>query len=488
MIDEDSSLATRHMTKRAKPDDIRGIVISPTRELAEQIGKEAMELTRHTGLVVQVAVGGQHKGSMLRDIQRRGCHLLIATPGRLKDILEDPSSRVEAPNLAALVLDEADRMLDVGFADALEDIQRLLPDVKEKPRQTMLFSATIPRNVIGLARSMVRQDQFDFVQTIRHDEAPTHEKIPQKIVILPSQVNLFPALYELLDREVAKSKETGQPFKAIIYYSTTTMVELAHKVHSTMRRSRPNDIKYPFTYFIHGQLSQRNRTHAADSFRRAQSAILISSDVTARGMDFPNVTHVIQVGRPVSREQYIHRLGRTGRQGKDGEGWLLIPAHEAEDTRRSLGDLDLVRDTSLESSQTLIESEEAGMPQIFEDVRSAFEHVDEQTLTDAYTSKFGHMPRCDAQDFVDDTNKWIKLIWGWPEPPRVSQQWVIKRGLRNVQGFNVGPQNHSPGNMRRPPVNSRRTFENRFERVMHENRHTDSTGHSGHQHRRRPRW
>lgn len=439
MIDEDPSLAFRQSKKRARSDDIRGIVISPTRELAEQIAVEAKALARHTGLMVHLAVGGQRKDTMLRAVQNQGCHLLVATPGRLKDILEDERSGVDAPNLAALVLDEADRMLDVGFSDALRDIQDLLPRMEEKERQTLLFSATIPKNVVSLAKTMVRRDKFEFVQTIRPDEALTHERIPQKIVIAPSQANIFPALYELMDREIAKSRETpgARPFKAIVYYSLTAMVKLATEVDHSMKRLRADTHRYPPTYHIHGLLKQGARTRAADSFRRAKSGILISTDVTARGMDFPDVTHVIQVGPPVDREQYIHRLGRTGRQNKDGEGWFFVTRAEAREAKEKVGDLGLVPDKTLESAMVEADAEEAELPALFQKVRSAFERVSEPFLADAYRARFGQS-RGNPQAIVDDMNKWTKVTWGWENPPVVASAWVNKMGFGRVRGFNIG--------------------------------------------------
>ena len=119
---------------------------------------------------------------MLRQVQRQGCHLLVATPGRLNDLLSDPEANMYAPNLAAFVLDEADRMLDTGFEKELNEIIRRLPSAGEKQRQTMLVSATIPDDVIRLARSMVRSDDFKFVQTIGEDESLTHDKVPQHVV------------------------------------------------------------------------------------------------------------------------------------------------------------------------------------------------------------------------------------------------------------------------------------------------------------------
>lgn len=437
MIDQDPSLADRNARRRARPDDIRGIVISPTRELAEQIAVEAKKLVSNTGLVVQTAVGGSQKRQMLSDMRRRGCHLLVATPGRLLDLLSDPGSGIAAPNLDALVLDEADRMLDVGFAPTLEDIQSHLPDIREQVRQTMLFSATIPSNVVKLAKAMVRPDQFEFVQTIKADEAPTHARVPQHISITRSLINLFPSLYELMDREKAKAAAgESRPFKAIIYFSTTAMVELAMGLDESLRRSRGvGRNEYP-TWSIHGKLTQGQRTRAAESFRRCRSGVLISSDVTARGMDFPDVTHVIQVGLPRDREQYIHRLGRTARQDKEGTGWLILPEFEAGEAASMLSGLGLKDNRSIEAAEVRIESEE-DMPEIAQEVADGFAAMPMSTLVAAYMGIVGTMSAKTARASVPHLNKWATIGWKKQTPPSVSSVWASKVGLAGVPGLNI---------------------------------------------------
>lgn len=437
MIDQDPTLADRNARRRARPDDIRGIVISPTRELAEQIAEEAKKLVSNTGLVVQTAVGGSQKRAMLTDIRRRGCHLLVATPGRLHDLLSDPHSDVAAPNLDALVLDEADRMLDVGFAPALEEIQSYLPDVREKVRQTMLFSATIPSNVVKLAKAMVRPDQFEFVQTIKEDDAPTHARVPQHITIAHSFINLFPSLYELLDREKAKAMAgESRPFKAIVYFSTTAMVELAKGLDESIRTSRGTGRgEYP-TWSIHGRLTQSARTRAADSFRRCRSGVLISSDVTARGMDFPDVTHVIQVGLPRDREQYIHRLGRTARQDKEGTGWLILPEFEAGEAASLLSGLGLQDNRSIEAAEVRMESAE-DMPEIAQEVADGFASMPMSTLVAAYMGVVGTMSAKTARASIPHLNKWSTIGWKKQMPPAVSSRWASKVGLSGVKGLNI---------------------------------------------------
>ncbi|POR37533.1 ATP-dependent RNA helicase cyt-19, mitochondrial [Tolypocladium paradoxum] len=432
MIEEDPTLATRRASRSAQSNDIRGIVLSPTRELAEQIATEARRLTRHTGLVVQSAVGGTHKASMLRQTQRQGCHLLVATPGRLNDLLQDPASGIEAPNLAALVLDEADRMLDVGFEKELNDITRCLPSRDEKVRQTMLVSATIPDDVIRLARTMVRPDDFEFVQTIPENESLTHDKVPQHIVPVSSWANVFPTLFEFIDREVAtrQADRSLKPFKAIVYFNTTALVELGGELG--FQRRRNNLMRTP-TFAIQSQLSQNQRTKAADMFRNAKSGVLFSSDVTARGMDFPDVTHVIQVDTPRDRESYIHRLGRTGRQNKEGEGWLLLPPMSVGSARKLLRGFPLQQNTSLESADASIESED--LPSMHKEVLDLTQSIHKRILGSAYTSLFGGQTS-QREELVEDLNIWATKGWGWSEPPPVSSSWARNQGLLHT-GLNI---------------------------------------------------
>lgn len=424
MISEDRTLASRGASRRARSDDIRGIVLSPTRELAEQIAVEARRLTRNTGLVIQSAVGGTNKTQMLRQTQRQGCHLLVATPGRLNDLLQDPRSGIDAPNLAALVLDEADRMLDVGFEQELNQIIQQLPDPSTKVRQTMLVSATIPDDVIRLARTMVRADDFEFVQTIPENESLTHDKVPQHVVPVSSWANVFPTLFELLDREAAKVAENPDfpPFKAIVYFNTTSMVELAGEVAFSRKREGLTNVS---SFSIQSKLTQVQRSRAAEMFRNARSAILLSSDVTARGMDFPNVTHVIQVDTPRSREDYIHRLGRTGRQGKEGEGWLLLPPQGVQSARKMLAGLPIKQNASLESAEADIEA--GDLPPLHQQFQDLTRRVPRSILGSAYTSLFGASGQ--KQELARDLYHWATRGWGWAQPPGVSAKWAHQMNI-----------------------------------------------------------
>ena len=443
IINYDPSLQRRNQG-RVTPQDIRAIIISPTRELAEQIATEARKLTANTGVVVQTAVGGSAKRYHLGLMQRQGCHILVGTPGRLNDILSDPSSGARAPNLSAFVLDEADRLLDQGFAPEIQNIERLLPDKREVDRQTMLYSATVPQEVMSMVRQFMKRD-FKYVRTVREGELQTHEKVPQALVVVRGFANLLPALLELCNRELAR-QDRQMPFKAIVYFGATAEVRLASMTFRNLqaprdRASREGPLHSAPIIEMHARLTQENRTRAAESFRRADSAIMFSSDVTARGMDFPNVTHVIQVGTPKDQDTYVHRIGRTGRGDKPGEGWLLTPDLEAKEVRRVLRDMPIRKNTSLETAMVDM-SKDAQLPEHVAEtlthVINATRAVPSDVKAKAYMASLGVFAGLpNKQDVVDALNDRSRDCWAMQEPPAVDPKLISKIGYRHISGLNL---------------------------------------------------
>ena len=441
IISVDPALEQRSEKFNASSDDIRAIIISPTRELAEQIAEEARKLVRGTGVVIQTAVGGSAKRYHLDLMRRQGCHILVGTPGRLKDILEDPGAGVAAPNLSAFVLDEADRLLDQGFAETIQSIQGLLPNRQKVDRQTLLFSATVPKAVMGIVRETMKRN-FQFVRTVQEGEQQTHEKVPQKQVVVKSFENMMPAIFELCKREIARTD--AKPFKAIIYFGATAEVTLAMSTLLQMRSPGSSMFhRHPLhpakVFEIHSKLSQSQRTRSANNFRGAKSAILLSSDVTARGMDFPDVTHVIQVGLPMTKEAYIHRLGRTARAGKEGEGWLFLNNFEVHDAQEMLGGIQLQPDTSLETAKVDMTTD-AQLPQhiaeTLSQVINASKAVDIGEKSKAYVATLGYygwVPN--KQKMVDGLNARSKYLWALNSPPAISANLVSKMGLNKLRGL-----------------------------------------------------
>ncbi|EKD19708.1 putative ATP-dependent RNA helicase [Drepanopeziza brunnea f. sp. 'multigermtubi' MB_m1] len=454
ILRQSPELATRKQYSRARASDIRAIIISPTRELAEQIAVEAEKLCGNTDLRVQVAVGGNSKRSMLQKTLREGCHLLVGTPGRLQDLLEDNYSGVKAPNLTTFVLDEADRLLDDGFSKDIRAIQDLLPDRKVVDRQTLLFSATMPREVMHLVRSTLKPG-FHFVQAVKEGDLATHEKVPQHIVITPGIENHMPALLELAKREIEKAArahtagEEVRPFKAIVYFQSTANVILASDIFQNLKSTNSpgqgmfgKHPLYPAQISeMHGQLSQQARTYVSERFRRAKSAILFSTDVTARGMDFPNVTHVVQIGLPPNREQYIHRIGRTGRGDKTGDGLIFLNEASVQVARRMLRGLPIIPDKSLQSAEIDM-TKDAQVPQsvaeTLSQVGDAIKMVSRRTKEDAYMGALGSLGGVNPIEGAMALNRWTRYGWGFEEPPRVAPGLASKLGISRIEGMNVG--------------------------------------------------
>lgn len=439
---------------RTTADDIRALIVSPTRELAEQIAEEAKKVTRGTGLIVQTAVGGTQKSMGLRNIQRDGCHILVGTPGRLNDIFSDPYSGVKAPDLSALVFDEADRLLEVGFWPTIQEIMRQLPTPQEKDRQTLMFSATVPREVVSVVRETLKPG-FLFVKCVGDNEDPTHPHVKQRIVRLNGMENSLPALVEICSRSIEASKQPGgRPFKAIIYFNSTAEVRLAASALEGLQRPNAPDKdsfgsirqRHPWDptriLEIHAKLGQAQRTRAAEVFRKCESGILLSSDVTARGMDFPNVTHVIQMGLPTSRDQYIHRVGRTARAGKEGEGWLILNPLESDEARSRLKNLPIERDDSLEIAK-LDMTKEAQVGRAAGELLAMYQNSLRKTpateKADVYRAQLGiHQWFGRKAVLLEHMNKLARFGWGMTDPPMISPGLAQRLGISRLPGVNIG--------------------------------------------------
>lgn len=458
MIGEDPNLARpSYRQPRTTADDIRGVIISPTRELAEQIAEEARKVVKGTSIVVQTAVGGTQKRQMLQQMQRQGCHLLVGTPGRLSDIFQDEHSGVAAPNLKAFVLDEADRLLDQGFWPDIQQFMKLIPDRSQMDRQTLMFSATIPKEVVHIVRQTLKPG-FQFVRVMGGEQdAPTTERVKQNLVIMRGFENQLPALMELAKRQVDAHKadpETNRPFKAIVYFRSTAEVGLARSIMSNLSHGGPAErdafgmavrgAKHPLDplriFHIHSRLTQAQRTVAAENFRNATNAILLSSDVTARGLDFPNVTHVIQMGAPQDRESYIHRIGRTARAGKEGEGWIFVTDHEVNEVDRMLRNIPIDEDTSLASamadmSDTSAEEDPQAPIAMVRNAAKAVSRAEKALVYNIYVAAKGssgnkrrHIAACNAM---------AANAWGMTEPPAFARSRAQKLGLAGIPGMNI---------------------------------------------------
>ncbi|KAG0133793.1 P-loop containing nucleoside triphosphate hydrolase protein [Tuber indicum] len=437
--------------------DVRAIIISPTRELAQQIKVDAQFLTQNTEIVTQLAVGGSGKRESLASIRSVGCHILVATPGRLHDLLSDPQAGISTKNLETLVLDEADHLLDQGFAEAIDDIIKLLPN-RDAPvgntgkfRQTLLFSATIPDKVQKMARKTMRHGH-KFLQMVEKGEAATHEKVPQHIVRCKGLENQLPALVELLKREIETvdnsvgTEKPLQPFKAIIFFTAVRPVMLFSTALQNLNlgdkeEGRSINPFYPAKIFeMHSRLTQYQRTRTAENFRRARSGILLSSDITARGMDFPGVTHVIQMGAPKNEETYIHRIGRTARGDRSGVGYLFLSGMEYPDAMSELRKLPLKLNNSLVTAGIDLGVEQE-LPkhaaEILMSVTEANQKIDPYAMKDTYMSLIGCYGGIKKPVLAESLNRLATLGWGLPSPPEVSRVLASKLGIGSHHGFHV---------------------------------------------------
>ncbi|KAE8351913.1 hypothetical protein BDV28DRAFT_158353 [Aspergillus coremiiformis] len=270
------------------------LILAPTRELVSQIFDEARKFAYRSWVRPCVVYGGADIGSQLRQIER-GCDLLVATPGRLVDLIE--RGRISLVNIKYLILDEADRMLDMGFEPQIRRIVEGedMPHVND--RQTLMFSATFPRDIQMLARDFLKDYVFLSVGRV----GSTSENITQKVEYVEDH-DKRSVLLDILHTH-------GTSGLTLIFVETKRMADSLSDFLLNQR--------FPATA-IHGDRTQRERERALEMFRSARCPILVATAVAARGLDIPNVTHVINYDLPTDIDDYVHRIGRTGRAGNTG--------------------------------------------------------------------------------------------------------------------------------------------------------------------------
>ena len=285
----------------------RVLVVSPTRELAQQIARTCMQISRKTGHFTTTVFGGTPYGPQIKEL-RGGTDVLIATPGRLMDLMK--RGVVDLRSVQALVLDEADRMLDMGF---LPDVTTIV-DATPECRQTLLFSATIDRSIEKNLGSLLKDPAV--VEVARNGE--TTKTVEQ--FMMPIKNYDKPELLQAVLRE--KGSE-----RIIVFARTKNRTEdCAEALCDAGFRAES----------IHSDKSQGARRRALENFRRGKTSILVATDVLARGIDVPDVDHVINFDLPDMPEDYVHRIGRTGRAGEKGYAISFV----TRETSRTLKDIE----------------------------------------------------------------------------------------------------------------------------------------------------
>ena len=404
---------------QSKKGKISALVISPTRELAQQIAVEAVKLTNAHSLRTSCFVGGSSVNKDVKELAR-GIDVLVTTPGRLQAHLEDNTERIrqKLDNLQVLVLDEADRLLDMGFRPDIMRIINYLP----KERQTLLFSATLPSATEEL-KNVALRDDYTFVNTIEGDDQQTNSQTVQEYVVCDLQ-DVISVVESILEDHMKLPA-----YKVIVFLPTARAAQFMAQLFETAG--------FPHVLEMHSRKSQAARTKAADAFRKGKKMIMFSSDVSARGVDYPDVSLVLQVGL-TDRDQYIHRLGRTARAGMEGRGILVLADFEKA-LLRDLADLPL-----LELKQCpQLDKQKCRTTRALATVRD--HSALEQSAEKAYAAFLGFYNSnlkklCMSKMQLVETSALYSQFIGLEKVPMLQQKTLRAMGLMDIPGLVAAPK------------------------------------------------
>jgi len=290
----------------------RALIIAPTRELVMQIAKDAKALTKYANLRIVTLVGGMDYQKQLQDLERGICDICVATPGRLIDFIGQKA--IWLGMVEMLVLDEADRMLDMGFIPQVRQIIAQTP--RKECRQTMLFSATFTDDILTLAERWALDPVKVEVASVRQ----TTDNVKQ-VVYLVTADQKYPLLYNLI--------QTDEGERVIVF---TNRRDQARKLADNLHR---NGTKVGL---LSGEVSQPKRVRTLEEFRTAEIQVLVATDVAGRGLHIDDISHVVNFTLPEEPEDYVHRIGRTGRASSTGtsisfaceDDSFLLPGIEAK--------------------------------------------------------------------------------------------------------------------------------------------------------------
>ncbi len=279
--------------------NVQALIMCPTRELAIQVAEEISSFKGNKNLFVQPIYGGQSYEIQIRAL-KRGVQIVVGTPGRIRDHIE--KGTLKLANVTHVVLDEADEMLNMGFEEEVREILKQVP----AERRMLLFSATMPANILRLAKSFMKE--YDLVE-VRKEQLTI--ELTQQIYFEVRESERFEALSRIIDTE--------PEFYGIVF--CRTKVETDNVSHKLMDRGYE-------VAGIHGDVTQGQREQILKKFKTKKITILVATDVAARGIDVNDLTHVINYNLPQDPEAYVHRIGRTGRAGKQGTAITFITPHE----------------------------------------------------------------------------------------------------------------------------------------------------------------
>ena len=294
------------LNKLANKEIERALVITPTRELATQVSDELYHLGRFCGIRTITVYGGVGYGRQIALINK-GVQVIVATPGRLKDLYK--KGKIDSFNPEIIVLDEADEMLDMGFLEEIKEIFEYIP----QNRQTLLFSATMPEPIKELANEILNKPQF---VSVVGDESTTNNVIKQSYYVIKESQR---------DEAIVKLLETEKVNKSIVFCRMKREVDRLTEHLQAMGFSAEG---------LHGDLEQMDRERIVKGYRRGESKIMVATDVASRGLDVKDVTHVFNYHIPFDPQSYVHRIGRTGRAGKSGKAITLVSTEEFRELQR----------------------------------------------------------------------------------------------------------------------------------------------------------
>ena len=365
------------------------------------------------------------------------------------------------------MLDEADTLLDMGFREDIERIMKMMPPTTE--RQTFMFSATVSKPIQQIARQVLDQNHA-FINCVT-EESPVHAHVDQYHTVLPSPKDQLPHILRLLAHDQLTNPKLS---KTVIFFPTTKMTQLFHTLlNEVARTTLPAGGKTRF-YEIHSKKSQDQRTRASNGFRSHDlgASVLVTSDVSARGVDYPGVTRVIQVGIPPTAEIYVHRVGRTGRAGTAGRGDTVLLPWETGFVTWEMSSIplktltvdqmksqveELAAETDKQTTHGTKQPYLTTVKSVEEEVKELLTMVDDEAAKETllsslgfYLGKTGQL-RVQPQVIVDGLKKWSVGALGLPEPPFIPGGLLARLGASAEKDYKFGSRRAPyPGSPNRP--------------------------------------
>lgn len=352
-----------YANRQGSESRVQALVVAPTRDLALQIADEFAKVTDKNKLLgkkttVHLAVGGKKEPYM-----KFAPSIVVATPGRLEANLRNPRFAAMMSQLKYKVYDEADRLLDQGFEETLHSIDEMLEDARNRygsnssKTKNVLFSATIDERMEDFARDTIGQD-YTYINCVNADEPEAHENIYQTIV---KTKDIFESHVAAIS-DIFRKREEDPSYKAIFFVPTVSGSNFLYDVVDELNRSFPK-FKRRWLYKLNGGMSQASRDRTTENFRKCLSGLLICTDVAARGLDFKNVSDVIQITPSNQIADYVHKVGRTARAGTSGNATLYLTDGETKYKR------------ALENNRGIVFSKEIRYDLFAEDIKK-FEELE----------------------------------------------------------------------------------------------------------------